>query len=195
MSEANISALFNCHKAPFRSYSNSLLPEMEMTPPFSCSLSAAAKRQVHKPSWNLKFLPTNFPTVSFFCKCVATFVLHTHTDIFVSYCWGVSTERTRKTEGKKETDVARWSHYDSHLMHVSVRDIAAGGHTMKSTHNCSLQPFLKPPFTDPKKVMITVYGKTEKRGQFKNDKKANAFLSNFYKSKIAHHASQWMQNN
>lgn len=48
-------------QSPLHSYSSSLPPKKGNDPPFSRSLFSAAKRQVHKPSWNLKFLPTSFP--------------------------------------------------------------------------------------------------------------------------------------
>lgn len=175
MSEANISALFISfhHKAPFRATVTACHQKWKWPPFFSlalcCSQKAGAQAQLKPQIPAYQFSPLSALSASVWPPLSYTHT-HTHTDIFVSYCWDVSTERTRKEiKQERDRDVARWSHYGGHLMRVSVRDIAAGGHTMKSPHNCSLQSFLKLPFTDLNKLRSWFTAKLNK-GVNLNDK-------------------------
>lgn len=172
MSEENISALFVSfrHKAPFRATVTACHQKWKWPPFFSltlCSSQKAGAQAQLKPQ-----IPAyQFSHCQLFLQvCDHLCPTHTHTDIFVSNCRGVSTERTWKTEGNiarnRQEMWARWFHYGSRLMRVSVRDIAAGGHTMKSPHNCSLHSFFKATIHRSKQVMIMIYGNTEQRGQF-----------------------------
>lgn len=164
-------------QSSFQGYSNSLRPEREMTPLFLIHFPQRPKGRCTSPPETSN---SCLPVFSLSALSASVWPLHTHKHRYLCELSTVGVWAWKKKKGngmkeiKKKTDVARWSHYGSHLMCVSVRDIVAGGHTMESPHNSSLQSFLKIPFTDPNKLRSWFMAKLNK-GVNLNDKGKSIF--------------------
>lgn len=171
---------FISSQSPFQGYSNTLPPEMEMTPLFLTHSLQQPKGRCTSPAETSNSCLPIFP-LSALSASVWPPLSYTHTHTLISLWATVGVwaqkEHEKRKEIKQERDEmwARWSHYSSRLMRVSVRDIAAGGHTMKSPHNCSLQSFLKLPFTNPNQLWSWFTAKLNKGVNF-NDKSKSIYF-------------------
>ncbi len=169
MPEAYISAwYFISSQSPFQSSSSSLPPEREMTPPFSHSPSTAAKRQVHKTSWNLKFLPTSFP-LSALSVSVWPPLSYTHTWLSLNFCelvmgceYEKNMENGRK-QSKKESEMWLGALITAVTPSVLVSEISHLGGTQWKVHSRRMHSFLKLPFTDSNQLRSWFMAKLNKQ--------------------------------